>query len=338
MKTLTSISQCEPNRTREKTSAQSRRQMSCIALTRIIFGTLLLLFTSACATIDPVTGNKVYNLWTIQDDIQMGKDVYNDMQKWAREQKIPINQDQERLAQLNRIMNDIAAVSHLPDLPYEVMLLEHQMANAFALPGGKFVFFSGLYDPKNGLVRDEDELAFVMAHEIAHVNARHSTRAMTRAMPINLLLLGGMIYADLKDKEDLQLILGGAFVLHEGLLMTKYSRRDEREADEVGLMYMARAGYNPEAAVRVWERVAADESRLMKNVSFLSTHPPSSERARLLRRRLPAALAAYEETKALAVAHHVPGPSLREEPGPRWSRIQDPERALVSPRDNAQMH
>ncbi len=308
-------------------------------VTKTLCALFVVLLTASCATIDPVTGNKVYNIWTIQDDIRMGADVYKDMQKWAKDEGIPINQDKERVEQLNRIMNDIAAVSHMPDLPYEVMLLETNMVNAFALPGGKFIVLSGLYDEEDGLVRDEDELAFVMAHEIAHVNCRHSTRAMTRAMPVNLLLLGGMIYAEIKDKDDLQLILGGAFLLHEGLVMTKYSRRDEREADEVGLMYMARAGYDPQAAVRLWERAAEEEARFMKNVSFLLTHPPSSERARLLRRRLPAALAAYEETKAMSLAHGAeqriePGPSLRDEPGPRWSRVPDPERALVSPRDN----
>ncbi len=315
------------------------RRMCRARAAKLLCGAFAVLLTASCATIDPVTGNKVYNIWTIQDDIRMGADVYTDMQKWAQEEGIPINQDKERVEQLNRIMNDIAAVSHMPDLPYEVMLLETNMVNAFALPGGKFIVLSGLYDEKIGLVQDEDELAFVMAHEIAHVNCRHSTRSMTRAMPINLLLLGGAIYAEYKGDEDLQLLLGGAFVLHQGLVMTKYSRRDEREADEVGLMYMARAGYDPRAAVRLWERAAEEEMRFMKNISFLMTHPPSSERARLLRRRLPAALAAYEETKGMALAHapeqpREPGPSLRDEPGPRWSRIPDPERALVSPRAN----
>ncbi len=299
-------------------------------------GVCALLLTVSCATIDPVTGNKVYNLWTIEDDIRMGADVHKDMRQWAKDEGIPINQDKERVEQLNRIMSDIAAVSHMPDLPYEVMLLETNMVNAYAMPGGKFVVFSGLYDEKVGLVKDEDELAFVMAHEIAHVNCRHSTRAMTRTMPVNLLLLGGTVYAEYKDKDDLQLVLGGAFLVHQGLVVTRYSRKDEREADEVGLMYMARAGYDPRAAVRLWERAAEEEDRLMKNISFLLTHPPSSERARLLQRRLPEALAAYEETKAMSTArapgeHIVPGPSFRDEPGPRWSRIPDPERALISP-------
>ncbi|GEM_PF-65380 len=304
---------------------------------RTLCGVFAALLTASCATIDPVTGKKVYNIWTIEDDIRMGADVYKDMHQWAKDEGIPINRDTERLEQLNRIMNDIAAVSHMPDLPYEVMLLETNMVNAFAMPGGKFIVLSGLYDEEFGLVRDEDELAFVMAHEIAHVNCRHSTRAMTRSMPINLLLLGGVIYAEYKDDEDLQLLLGGAFLVHQGLVMTKYSRKDEREADKVGLMYMARAGYDPRAAVRLWERAAEEEPKFMKNISFLLTHPPSSERARRLRRRLPAAIAAYEETQAMSLAAAPgqpvePGPSLRDEPGPRWTRIPDPERALVSPR------
>ncbi len=312
-------------------------------LTRTLCGVCALLLTASCATIDPVTGNRVYNIWTIDDDIRMGADVMHDMHEWAQDDSIPINQDTERLEQLNRIMNDIAAVSHMPELPYEVTLLETNVVNALAMPGGKFILFSGLYDEEIGLVRDADELAFVMAHEIAHVNCRHSTRTMTRALPLNLLLLGGMIYAEVKDNEDLQYILGGAFVVHQGLLMTKYSRRDEREADAVGLMYMARAGYDPRAAVRLWERAAGDEDRFARHISFLQTHPPSSERARRLRRRLPAAMAAYEEGQSMAVAHAPgqpvePAPSFRDEPGPRWSRIPDPERALVAPRANAPVY
>ncbi len=88
----------------------------------------------------------------------MGADVFTDTQQWAREEGIPINYDKARLTQLNRMMNDIPAVSHMPDLPYEVILLQTNAVNAFALPGGKFIVLSGLYDKQNGLVRDEDEL------------------------------------------------------------------------------------------------------------------------------------------------------------------------------------
>ncbi len=97
-------------------------------------------------------------------------------------------------------------------------------------------------------------------------------------------------------------------------MKTNYSRRDEREAAEVGLMYMARAGYDPRAAVRRWERAAENEPRFLKYLSFLMTHLPSSERARRMRRRLPAALAAYEEAKAMSMARAPDQPPQPDKP------------------------
>lgn len=314
--------------------------MKMILSLKLFFVSCALLMTTSCATVDPVTGNKVYNLWTIDDDVRMGVDVYNDILSTARQERMPVNQDRQRVAQITRIMNDITAVSHMPDLPYEISLIHSDIVNAYAMPGGKFVVFSGLYDPRDGMVQDEDELAFVIAHEIAHVNCRHSTRALTAQLPVNLLLMGGMAYAAYKDNDDLQLALGAAFLIHEGLIMTKYSRKHEREADEVGLMYMARAGYDPQAAVRLWER-AAQQYPDPGMLSVLSTHPPSSQRASRLRGRLPEAMAAYEQALAMGVRERAPGKppakalSMRDDPGPRWAHIPDPERALVSPRANA---
>lgn len=298
---------------------------------RILRGLMVLSIVTlglvSCSTIDAVTGKKVNNLWSLDDDIELGTDFFTDIQKWAKEEEVGINRDTKRVRQIRRVTENIAAVSHLPDLPYEVILLQTNEVNAMALPGGKLIVLAGLYDSEEGLVRDEDELAAVLAHEIAHVNCRHSTEELTRNLPWELLLLGGAIYAEYKEDEDLQTIFGGAFLIYEGLIVTKYSRKDEREADRVGLMYMARAGYDPRAAVRLWERAAKQESSIDRALNMLSTHPSSKDRARDLEEHLPEALAAYEAAKA-SPAHR--GQTLAQDPGPGWVKIKNPRRSLVS--------
>lgn len=293
---------------------------------------LLALGLASCTTMDAVTGKKVKNLWSLSDDIRLGTDFYKDIKKWAREENVAINRDGERVRQIERVMRRIAAVSHLPDLPYEVMLLHTNEVNAMALPGGKVIVLEGLYDPQKGLVRDEEEMAAVLAHEIAHVNCRHSTEELTRNLPWELLLLGGALYAEAKDDKDLQALFGGAFLFYEGLIVTQYSRKNEREADRVGLMYMARAGYDPRAAVRLWTRASKEESKFDRALSFLSTHPSCKDRARDLEEHLPEALAAYEAAKALPSHRNL---SLTRNSGPEGVQIKNPRRFLISAPANA---
>jgi predicted Zn-dependent protease len=257
---------------------------------------LAALSLSSCATIDPVTGQKVNNMYLLQDDIQLGREVMQDTVKTMRESKVPVNADKQRVAQLDQMVKRIAAVSHLPDLPYEVFLFQTNIVNAAAAPGGQVMVFSGLYDKKKGLVADEDELAAVLGHEIAHVTCRHTTESMTRQLPMSIILLGAGIYAEAKGKEDLALALGAGFLLYEGLLLPKYSRKDEAEADAVGLLYMAKAGYDPRAAVRLWQRAyerEGDDSLL----AMFSSHPSSKSRYRALEKMLPQAMAEYARVK-----------------------------------------
>lgn len=265
-------------------------------LTRCGLPVLAALLLASCATVDPVTGKKVNNLYLIEDDIQLGREVMQDTLKAMREERVPVNADKKRSAQLTDMVKRIAAVSHLPDLPYEVYLFQTNIVNAAAAPGGQVMVFSGLYDKKVGLVADEDELAAVIGHEIAHVTCRHTTEEMTRQLPMNIILLGAAIYAEAKDKEDLALALSAGFLVYQGLLLPKYSRKDESEADAVGLMYMAKAGYDPRAAVRLWKRAherEGDDSLF----AIFSSHPSNKARWKSLDKMLPAAMAEYAKVK-----------------------------------------
>ena len=256
---------------------------------------ILTLFASGCSTIDPVTGRRVNNMYSLEDDIKLGEGVQRDIRKAMAEQGVRMNADRARVAQLNEMVRRIAAVSHLPNLPYEVDLFHTNIVNAAAAPGGKLFVFSGLYDPETGLARNENELAAVMAHEIAHVTCRHTTESLTRQAPVNILLLAGAAYAGATDRDDVALAMGVAFVAYQGFYLPKYSREDESEADAVGLMYMAKAGYDPRAAPELWKRVSEQSGRSPKLVRWMSSHPSHKDRHRRLERLLPAAMIEYEK-------------------------------------------
>ena len=266
------------------------------ALLRPLWAAAGLALASGCATVDFVTGENVQNMYSLDDEVQLGKQFYAQTVGELKKENAPIDQDPPRVALVREVTAQIAAVAHLTNLPYRATFVgDPDFINAYALPGGNIFVFDGLWNPKEGLVRTVDELAAVVAHEIAHVNCRHSTEAMTREMLPNLLLAGAAVWAEIEEEDDAQLILAGAMLAYNGLVVTKYSREDELEADRVGMMYMAKAGYDPAAAPRVWERLAgASDSQLEKTLSIFSTHPRDFKRAERLRAHLAEAQALYE--------------------------------------------
>lgn len=279
--------------------------------TRALGGLLLALLSSSCATVDPVTGRKVNNMYLIEDDIQLGREVMADTVKSMREAGVPLNANRTRVRQVDDIVKRIAAVSHLPNLPYEVTVFETNIVNAAAAPGGQLMVFSGLYDARKGLVADEDELAAVIGHEIAHVTCRHTTEEMTRQLPLQLILLGGAIYAEAKGDDDLALALGAGFLVYQGLILPRYSRTDESEADAVGLMYMAKAGFDPRAAIRVWQR-AAERENDPGLLALFSSHPTNKTRKKALETMLPEAMEAYRQaTGRYPEGYPSSGPDMR---------------------------
>lgn len=258
------------------------------------------LIAAACATTDFVTGQKTRNMYSIAEDIQLGEKVLAETMAEMKKKGIPIDQDKKKLAQLQEMVRRIAAVSHIPDLPYEVHLFDDpEIVNAMCAPGGKVLVFTGLYTGKDAIVHDDDELAAVLGHEIAHATCRHTTESITREMPINLLLAAGSIYAEVQNDSDVAAGVGAAFLVSHGLLFTKYSRTDEAEADAVGLLYTAKAGYDPRAAPRLWKQVYKDQGDAPGLVRWFSTHPGNRDRWKALQRQLPDALREYEKAKGL---------------------------------------
>lgn len=255
----------------------------------------LALIVAGCATAGG-GGSRGMNFYSIQDDISLGRAALQANNEAMEAAGVPINQDRVRLIRLEYMVERIGAVSRMPNLPYTVTLYHTNMVNAAAAPGGSIMVFEGLYDPEVGLVRTEDELAAVIAHEIAHITSRHTTRRLSTMQSANLLVeIAGIVAAGAGYGSASDLIRTG-FVVAGAVWLPAYSRADEAEADRVGVMYMARAGYDPRAALDIWQR-SMEQGDAMGKGSLFDTHPSYRDRYAQLQRMMPAAMQAYERAK-----------------------------------------
>ena len=165
---------------------------------------------------------------------------------------------------------------------WEVNLIGSKQINAFCMPGGKIAFYTGIIDQ---LKLTDDEIAMIMGHEMAHALREHSREQLAKTQATNIGIRLGASLLGLGDLSTMAANLGGK------LLTLKFSRNDEGEADLIGLEIAARAGYNPQASVTLWQKMgqASGDS----GIGFLSTHPAGPDRIRELERALPQVQALY---------------------------------------------
>ena len=201
----------------------------------------------------------------------------------------PISRDPGANARVRRIGARIApAVGRdLPNADWEFVVFESAQVNAFALPGGKVGVYTGLLN----FADSDDELAAVMGHEIAHVSARHGAERASQSLGVAVLGAGVAVATEDSKYRD---AINAAFGLAATGTVLKYSRDHESEADRIGLLYMARAGYDPAAAVRFWRKMAAREQSGVRMPEWLSTHPADETRIARLERWLPEMVPIYE--------------------------------------------
>jgi predicted Zn-dependent protease len=204
--------------------------------------------------------------YSIEHEIAMGKQYAQQVEMTSRMVDDPVVLEYVNRTGQNLVNNSDCKV------PFTIKVIDTDEVNAMALPGGFFYVNSGLILR----AQEESELAGVMAHEIAHVCARHGTKNATKGdimqlgmIPLMILLPGG--WAGYGIYEGLQFAIPISFL--------KFSRNDEREADYLGLQYMYKAGYDPNAYITFFERILADEKRSPGTVGkFFSDHPPTGER------------------------------------------------------------
>ncbi len=239
---------------------------------------------AACAT-TPVSNRQALILISQAQEIQFGKQAYKQALK---DQK---DSDNAHLNQvLRRVGRRIAEVSDMPKLDWEFRLIESKDKNAFALPGGKVAVYTGMLR----ICQNEAGLATVLSHEIAHVIARHGAQRMSQQMLLTATMIGANISLKNNTQRDIIMSALGLGVLY-GITLP-FSRGDEGEADQIGLVYMAKAGYDPEEATRFWQRFSQAKGD-KDPPEWASTHPADKTRVQGLKTYLSRAKYKYQNIK-----------------------------------------
>lgn len=250
------------------------------------FSALLAAVLAGCNTV-PVTGRSQLNLMSTGQEMQLGLTSFDQLKK-----ETPISKDAAANALVQKVGQRIAAVAgkDMPGAQWEFVVFDSQEANAFCLPGGKVGVYTGILP----ITQDEAGLATVIGHEVAHAVARHGGERMTEAMGLQL---GGQILGATLSNRDprMQAAASAAYGLTTQVgVALPHSRAQESEADHIGLIYMARAGYDPRLAVAFWQRFAAYAKQQGGSTpAFLRTHPTDATRIQQLEVWMPEALAQY---------------------------------------------
>jgi len=226
---------------------------------------------------------KGVNFYSLEREIALGKSLAQEVERSSKLIDDPVVVEYVNRVGQNLVRNSDARV------PFTIKVIDSDVVNAFALPGGFFYVNSGLILR----AQEESELAGVMAHEISHVTARHGTKQATKGelmqlATIPLILLGPGGWAGYGIYEASQLAIPFSYL--------KFSRDAEREADYLGLQYMYKAGYDPNAYVTFFERIQADEKRQPGTIpKIFSTHPPTPERIANTQKEIARILPAKQE-------------------------------------------
>lgn len=234
---------------------------------------ILISFTLASVlgcSVNPVTGEKELSIMSAQQEVAHGQKNYLPLQQ---QQGGAYVVDPELTIYVSTVGKKLAAVSDRAGLPYEFVVLNNDVPNAWALPGGKIALNRGLLLE----LEDEAQLAAVLSHEIVHAAARHSAQQMTQKQLLGVgTLIVGLAAAEHEYGQYIGLGLAGGAALYSA----RYGRQQELDSDYYGMVYMERAGYEPQAAVELQETFVrlsqGQKSNLFSNL--FASHPPSSER------------------------------------------------------------
>ena len=255
---------------------------------------LLTLFSlSACSTV-PITGRSQLNLIPGDSMLSMSLQQYD---QFLKENKVSGNKEQTATVRrvgariqgaVERYFAGSGLSDHLSSYKWEFNLVEDKQVNAWCMPGGKVVVYTGLLP----VAKDDTGLAVVMGHEIAHAIAEHGNERMSQGL---LAQLGGVALStalSTKSTETQQLWMSVYGVGAQYGAILPYGRMQESEADQLGLIFMTMAGYDPQQAITFWERMSAQKGG-QSPPEFLSTHPSDTTRIANIRRLIPEVVKNY---------------------------------------------
>jgi predicted Zn-dependent protease len=245
---------------------------------------LLLVVLVACETV-PITGRSQVMLIPEGTELQMGLDSYKEILGKAK-----VSTDPKINEQVTRVGRRIAEATERSDYQWEFRVIDEPKVNAFCLPGGKVAVYTGMLP----VARDDAGLAAVLGHEVAHAVARHGGERMSQQLAVQgVTVAATQTLMAGRDPATMQLV-GAALGVGAtyGVLMP-WGRSQESEADHLGLIYMAKAGYHPKAARDLWVRMG-ETSKGREPFEFLSTHPLPATRVAQIEGWIPEALKYYK--------------------------------------------
>ena len=234
----------------------------------------------------PVTGRMALVMVSQDSELQLGLQSFQEAKTTT-----PVSRDAALQTRIEMVGRRIAAVSAFPDWKWEFVAFDDpKTPNAWCLPGGKIGVYSGLMP----YAKTDGELATVMAHEVGHAVARHGAERMTEQMA---LAVGAEAVGRSVSQENVERAKVAYGIGSQLFVALPHSRKDELEADRIGLIYMARAGYDPHEALAFWNRfsqISADQPKF----EWLSTHPLDDVRIKQINAYMPDAVKEYEAQKA----------------------------------------
>ena len=253
----------------------------------LVMTALAMCALSGCYTV-PITGRTSFVAVSQGDEMVLGMQAFADVR-----QKTPLVKNAAVAGRIASIGARIASVSEYPKWAWEFATFDQpDTPNAWCLPGGKVGFYTGLLP----YTKTDAEIATVIAHEIGHAVARHGAERMSEEMVLaaGAALIAGTVAPGNVEKAKVAYGIGS-----QVFVSLPHSRKQEYEADRIGLIYMARAGYDPREAVNFWDRFSKTFAG-QKPPEWLSTHPTDENRIQQIRELLPEALKEYEATRTTA--------------------------------------
>lgn len=255
---------------------------------RQIFVAVSCLLLTACVTTNSVTGRSQFITIPASQDEALGLQALNEVKKNNKH----VRTSGAQVERVRRIGKRIVAASDKPDLNWEFIVIDEPVLNAWALPGGKVAVYAKMIDNLTDI-----ELAAVLGHEAAHAILRHGAEQVSRAQAQQLAIigLGAIVSSQTQDEQTTKLAVGLGSLAAQGFVALPHSRSMELEADHIGTLYMARAGFDPRSAPNLWRKMARLKEGGSKTPTFLSTHPSDGKRIERLEARMSEYLAEWRK-------------------------------------------
>jgi predicted Zn-dependent protease len=237
--------------------------------------------------VNPETGRKSHVGMSTQEEASLGLQTYQ--QVLAQSQRVDSGPE---LDMVKRVASQLATATGKAgaDFDWQVSLIRSSQINAFCLPGGKIVVYTGILP----ITQNEAALAAVLGHEMAHATSRHGSQRVLEQNLAQTAMTGVAISLSDMDYDKQRAVMGALGAGAQFGVLMPFSRKHESEADEIGLLYMARAGYDPRESVRFWQRM--EDAGTAQPPEFLSDHPSHGTRIQQLEAEMPKALEEYNKS------------------------------------------